>query len=472
MAETWKFNGTKVNLPQKVGESEPYAITWKSYLDDTYVESFTYLYYDDTAKYLAFGTAGFWNGSNNTYASANILVLDSSPTGALLTFLQTYATKQLTLKQSVEQHITDAYTAIGNKSGTIPTQKNLANLAGAIGTISTGVDTSDGNIEPTTVLKGYKGYAKGAAVNGAIETYDGTVEDVGGGIVQIPVTKTADNYSKISGLNKSKVYTVFWENELDVPEAKFIIRYQNGSWTNVESQTEDSATFYVNSGSYWTSWRSGAVYEADKELTVDDFWSPTTGYTTLTNSFTQTMAYWLCIVEGTLITLADGTKKPIEQITYDDELLVWNFYEGKFDAAKPCWIKIPQVAHEYNLCKFSNGAEVGFVGEGGNKGYHRIYNDEAKCFTHTGVAETPIGTTAFAEDMSMPTLVNQEVVKKEVKYYNIITDKHYNLFANGILTSCKLSNKYAIENMKYVGEQLITNEEEQAYFERIANIKA
>ena len=322
---------------------------------------------------------------------------------------------------------------------------------------------------PTLTFKHF--YDAGTIGSGTVKFRHYSQQEPGPEFVQIPVTKTANNYSKISGLNKSKVYTVFWENEQDVPEAKFIIRYQNGSWTNVESQTEDSATFYVNSGSYWTSWRNGAVYEADKELTVDDFWSPTTGYTTLTNSFTQTMAYWLCMVEGTLITLADGTKKPIEQITYDDELLVWNFYDGKFDTAKPCWIKIPQVAHEYNLCKFSNGVEVGFVGEGGNKGYHRIYNDEAKCFTHTGVTETPIGTTTFAEDMSMPTLVGQEVVKKEVKYYNIITDKHYNLFANGILTSCKLSNKYAIENMKYVGKQLITDEEEQAYFERIENIK-
>lgn len=98
----------------------------------------------------------------------------------------------MTLRQSVEQHITEAYTAIGNKSGTIPEKKTLQNLAGAIGTISTGVDTSDGNIEPTTVLKGYKGYAKGVAVNGAIETYDGTVEN-GATIVQIPITKTADN---------------------------------------------------------------------------------------------------------------------------------------------------------------------------------------------------------------------------------------------------------------------------------------
>ena len=336
-------------------------------------------------------------------------------------------------------------------------------------TLGCTITTKQSTPQPTLTFKHF--YDAGTIGSGTVKFRHYSQTEPGPQFVQIPVTKTADNYSKISGLNKSKVYTVFWENEENVPEAKFIIRYQNGSWTNVESQTEDSATFYVNYGDYWTRWRNGAVYEADKELTVDDFWSPTTGYSTLTNSFTQTMAYWLCLIEGTLITLADGTKKPIEQITYYDELLVWNFYEGKFDTAKPCWIKIPQVANEYNLCKFSNGAEVGFVGEGGNKGYHRIYNDEAKAFTHTGIAETPIGTTTFAEDMSMPTLVEQEVVKKEVKYYNIITDKHYNLFANGILTSCKLSNKYAIENMKYVGEQLITDEEERAYFERIEDIK-
>ena len=46
-------------------------------------------------------------------------------------------------------------------------------------------------------------------------------------------------------------------------------------------------------------------------------------------------------------------------------MLVWNFYEGKFDIAKPTWIKVAEVAPRYNLVKFSNGAEVGFVGAGG-----------------------------------------------------------------------------------------------------------
>ena len=190
---------------------------------------------------------------------------------------------------------------------------------------------------------------------------------------------------------------------------------------------------------------------------------------TITGAGTITVDPW-CLIEGTQITLADGTTKAIEDITYDDELLVWNFYDGKFDKAKPSWIKVEETAPRYNLVKFSNGSEVGFVGAGGEKGYHRIFNKEAGAFTYTGnFKETPNGTTTFAQDVTFPTVVSQEVVEKEVKFYNVITDKHYNLFANGILTSCKLSNKYRIEDMKYVGEKLISDEQEKAYFERIEN---
>lgn len=176
-----------------------------------------------------------------------------------------------------------------------------------------------------------------------------------------------------------------------------------------------------------------------------------------------------CLIEGTQITLVDGTTKAIEDITYDDELLVWNFYAGRFDTAKPKWIKVAEVAPRYNLVKFSNGAEVGFVGAGGEKGYHRIFNKEAGAFTHTGCKDTPNGTTTFAQDESFPTVISQDVVEKEAKFYNVITENHYNIFANGILTSCRLSNKYRIEDMKYVGEKLISDEQEKAYFERIEN---
>ena len=191
---------------------------------------------------------------------------------------------------------------------------------------------------------------------------------------------------------------------------------------------------------------------------------------TITGAGTIKVDPW-CLIEGTQITLADGSTKAVENITYDDELLVWNFYAGRFDKAKPTWIKVAEVAPRYNLVKFSNGAEVGFVGAGGEKGYHRIFNKEAGAFTHTGCKDTPNGTTTFAQDETFPTVVSQEIVEKEVKFYNVITENHYNIFANGILTSCRLSNKYRIEDMKYVGEKLISDEQEKAYFERIEDKK-
>lgn len=196
---------------------------------------------------------------------------------------------------------------------------------------------------------------------------------------------------------------------------------------------------------------------------VDSYTVRVTGDGTVTASYS-------CLIEGTQITLADGSTKAIEDITYDDELLVWNFYDGKFDKAKPSWIKVEETAPRYNLVKFSNGSEVGFVGAGGEKGYHRIFNKEAGAFTYTGnLKETPNGTTTFAQDGTFTTVISQEIVEKEVKFYNVITDKHYNLFANGILTSCRLSNKYRIEDMRYIGEKLISDEQEKAYFERIEN---
>lgn len=215
----------------------------------------------------------------------------------------------------------------------------------------------------------------------------------------------------------------------------FNITYADGSTTDVEDGVYSNVkqiNSYVFEDEGDRSWNiNGSQPALPYALTADS-----TAY-----------VYSACIIEGTFVTLADGTAKPIENITYDDDLLVWNFYEGKFDHAKPIWVKPVGVVPEYNLCKFDNGAEVGLVGPGI---YHRIYNNEAHEFTHTGSEDTPIGTTTFTDYGGFTKLVSQEIVRKTVRYYNVITDKHYNIFANGILTSSRISNRYGIENdMRY-----------------------
>ena len=167
-------------------------------------------------------------------------------------------------------------------------------------------------------------------------------------------------------------------------------------------------------------------------------------------------SHHLCLAEGTKITLSDMSKKNIEDITYDDELLVWNFDEGHLDKAKPLFIMKAQVAEEYNLIKFDDGTELKTVID------HRIFNIEKQKFTYTmNEEETPIGTSVFKEDGSIAKIVERSVVKEKVNYYNVITEYHMNLFAEGILTSLRLNNLYKIENMKFVKDdrKLVGKEE-------------
>lgn len=294
---------------------------------------------------------------------------------------------------------------------------------------------------------------------------------------------TSTGYTKISNADTSKYYLLRYALNYSAENFKTAYLYwdtTNSKWavSNVQAfaetiqvvASESSSTeivFYGATNTYDGAF--GGWYDCKCVMTDTQPASATIADTVFANATNQSSAYYYCIIEGTQITLADRTTKGIEDITYDDELLCWDFYEGKFTSAKPAWITSAHTARQYNLVKFSNGAEVGFVGEGGNVGYHRIYNDEAKCFTHTGVAETPIGTTTFADDMSYPKIVSQEVVNKEVKFYNVGTEKHFNIFANGILTSSRISNIYAIEDMKYVGEQLISDEEVTTYIENKRN---
>lgn len=168
----------------------------------------------------------------------------------------------------------------------------------------------------------------------------------------------------------------------------------------------------------------------------------TNGIGTSYASDEQTFQTGLCLVEGTMILLADGTEKLVEQIGYNDELMVWDFDNATFASARPLWIKQPGTAISINHLEFSDGRKLDTVG-------HRIFNEEAESFTYP--VFTPIGTHTFTADKTRPTLVTNETLMRTepVRQYNIINHHHLNLFANGILTSCKYNNIYPICDMKF-----------------------
>lgn len=158
---------------------------------------------------------------------------------------------------------------------------------------------------------------------------------------------------------------------------------------------------------------------------------------------------YLCLAKGTNVLLANGINKKIEDIDYNDELLVWDFDECKFNSSYPLWIKKSQLSKQYNLLKFSNGSELKTISQ------HRIFNKQKGKFTYPMTDDTPIGTITFASNGDYTQLISKSIVVEYIEYYNIITNRHMNLFANGILTSCRYNNIYPIDEMKFIKDDRI-----------------
>ena len=199
-------------------------------------------------------------------------------------------------------------------------------------------------------------------------------------------------------------------------------------------------------GNNTVSW-SG--YDIDSELwqqiaSVTAFAVDTNGFTYYTEVTDMwDIPYGPCLVAGTLMSLANGSQKKIEDITYNDVLSVWNFDLGELSEARPLWVKRKQTASQYTLVKFSDGTELRTVG-------HHIFNKQAGEFTKIITDDTPVGTVTVNEQGEEITIVSKELVKDVVDYYNIWTQYHLNAYANGVLTGNRYCNIYPIVDMKYV----------------------
>jgi hypothetical protein len=158
---------------------------------------------------------------------------------------------------------------------------------------------------------------------------------------------------------------------------------------------------------------------------------------------------YICFPAGTLITMANGTVKRIEDITYADHIKVWDFDHGVATSARPIWLKAAETAHEYNLLTFSDGTTLRTVG------HHHIFNKAAGRFTHTMMADTPIGTVTVNDRGEEITLISAEVISEPVTYYNLWTEYHLNCYADGVLTSNRFNNTYPIANMKFVKDHRV-----------------
>lgn len=160
-----------------------------------------------------------------------------------------------------------------------------------------------------------------------------------------------------------------------------------------------------------------------------------------------------CFIKGTMIALANGSEKPVESITWDDELKVWDFDSGCLSAAKPLWIKMPNATGYKFVNRFESGRVIETTGKSNTGWGHRGYNVTRDSFAYFPAS---VGDYFRLIDGSVDRLMSSSCVPDYAECYNIITERHMNLYANGILTSCSLNNgMYPFDSgtMKFIKQE-------------------
>ena len=185
-----------------------------------------------------------------------------------------------------------------------------------------------------------------------------------------------------------------------------------------------SYSFTDGFGNTLTGSNSWSVAEnKDEEYSYSDFCNGT--LTQLTNT---------CVTSDTLVTLADGTQKRVDELTYDDELLVWDFYEGKVSTAPISII----YAHEEQIysvlhLNFSDGSTVKVISSHGffdTSANNFVYISENNVTDFIGHSFVKVNGDTYNE----VTLESFEVVEELTTAYWVQTAVHNNAITEGLLS--------------------------------------
>ncbi len=145
-----------------------------------------------------------------------------------------------------------------------------------------------------------------------------------------------------------------------------------------------------------------------------------------------------CVAEGTLITLADGSQVAVEDLTGDENLLVWNMLTGQFDSAPILFIDSdPYMEYEIIHLYFSDGTEVKVIDEHAfwdfdlNE-YVFMRNDAAQYIGHwyNKQTEDTDGNMIWTQVQ----LVDVEVYNEYTTAWSPVTYSHLCFYVNGMLS--------------------------------------
>ena len=138
-----------------------------------------------------------------------------------------------------------------------------------------------------------------------------------------------------------------------------------------------------------------------------------------------------CVVEGTLITMADGTKKAVEDVVAGDLLLVFNHETGEYDVSFVLFNDAEDLRNYtvINL-EFSNGSIVKVVSE---HGFFDLDLMKYVYITESNYLDY-VGHRFYAYGGEIVTLDNAYITIEETRVYSPVTAFHLNYFTEDLLS--------------------------------------
>lgn len=277
-------------------------------------------------------------------------------------------------------------------------------------------------------------------------------------------TNTYDDYSSVINTDFSQADTSVIDNAYNRGE---ITKTQ---YNNLKTQYNKGVANAITAASLFYS--NGATLDSSTAKAIVDK-LVSTGWLTqdtknkINNAYDQ--AYNSnddgggCYAKGTLITVADGTQKAVEDIKVGDSVLVFNHLTGELDVSPISYV-FHDGEKEYEVLKlqFDDAADVEVLFEHGffdvdSKEYVLINPENAKDFVGHRFYRVTAKNGAY--DKEIVTLTDYQVYTSQTECYAVVTAGHINSFANGMLSVTDdikgLYNIFALdEDMKYDAKKM------------------
>ena len=162
-------------------------------------------------------------------------------------------------------------------------------------------------------------------------------------------------------------------------------------------------------------------------------------WTERANKFANELKYQddACLAPGTLITMADGSTKPVENIEAGDELLVWDMVRGAFDHSPVLFVEHDEESEkEVIRLDFSDDTEIEFIFE---HGFFDINANRYIYLHNLEEAKACIGHYFLKYDPDTKKHTKVKVIKASAEHrvtttHSPCTIRHLCVYANGLLT--------------------------------------